>query len=184
MLARATAFLPAVVCHDRAANPLGRVRRHWRWMRFEILTRSAAAISNPTQGNRLSTGNARASSYVMVSQLEESLSGPSAGPRVCFDTRIGTGAEHASPRIHHDRRIRDRAAILCEGAPIDPDHLTLQSGAKALRDDTTDLSALERTTIAKVLEDCRGNKRRPRGDLVCRARRFTFGFESIDSRKP
>jgi transcriptional regulator with GAF, ATPase, and Fis domain len=56
------------------------------------------------------------------------------------------------------RNVLERAAILCEGAPIDPDHLTLQSGAKALRNDTTDLSALERTTIAKVLQDCRGNK--------------------------
>ena len=36
--------------------------------------------------------------------------------------------------------------------------MTLQSVAKVLRNDTTDLSALERTTIAKVLQDCRGNK--------------------------
>ena len=56
------------------------------------------------------------------------------------------------------RNVLERAAILCEGAPIDTDHLKLQSGAKALRNDTTDLSALERTTIAKVLQDCRGNK--------------------------
>jgi hypothetical protein len=35
---------------------------------------------------------------------------------------------------------------------------TLQSGAKALRSDTTDLGALERTTIAKILQECRGNK--------------------------
>jgi DNA-binding NtrC family response regulator len=56
------------------------------------------------------------------------------------------------------RNVLERAAILCEGAPIDPGHLTFQSGAKALRNDTTDLSALERTTIAKVLQDCRGNK--------------------------
>jgi len=37
-------------------------------------------------------------------------------------------------------------------------HLRLQSGAKSLRADTTDLSVVERTTIVKVLNDCRGNK--------------------------
>jgi transcriptional regulator with PAS, ATPase and Fis domain len=56
------------------------------------------------------------------------------------------------------RNVLERAAILCEGAPIDTTHLTLPSGAKALRTDTTDLSALERTTITKVLQECRGNK--------------------------
>ena len=56
------------------------------------------------------------------------------------------------------RNVLERAAILCEGAPVDTGHLTLPSSAKALRNDTTDLSALERTTIVKVLDDCRGNK--------------------------
>ena len=56
------------------------------------------------------------------------------------------------------RNVLERAAILCEGAPIDVSHLRLQSGAKSLRGDTTDLSVVERTTIAKVLQECRGNK--------------------------
>ena len=50
------------------------------------------------------------------------------------------------------RNVLERAAILCEGGPIDVSHLRLQSGAKSLRDDTTDLSVVERTTIAKVLQ--------------------------------
>ena len=54
--------------------------------------------------------------------------------------------------------VLERAAILCEGGPIDVRHLRLQSGATSLRADTTDLSVVERTTIAKVLNDCRGNK--------------------------
>ena len=45
-----------------------------------------------------------------------------------------------------------------EGALIDADHLSLQPAARSSRNDTTDLSALERTTIAKVLQECRGNK--------------------------
>jgi DNA-binding NtrC family response regulator len=56
------------------------------------------------------------------------------------------------------RNVLERAVILCEGALIDANHLTLQSGARRLRDDTTDLGVVECTTIARVLRDCRGNK--------------------------
>ena len=57
------------------------------------------------------------------------------------------------------RNVLERAAILCEGALIDTAHLRLQS-ARSTRTDTTDLSVVERTTIAKVLKECRGNKTR------------------------
>ena len=56
------------------------------------------------------------------------------------------------------RNVLERAAILCEGALIDANHLALPSAARGCREDTTDLSVVERTTIAKVLRDCRGNK--------------------------
>jgi transcriptional regulator with PAS, ATPase and Fis domain len=56
------------------------------------------------------------------------------------------------------RNVLERAAILCEGGLINASHLALQSGARRFRDETTDLSAVERTTIAKVLRECRGNK--------------------------
>ncbi len=56
------------------------------------------------------------------------------------------------------RNVLERAAILCEGAPIDLSHLALQSDARTLRNDSTDLGALERTTITKVLHESRGNK--------------------------
>jgi DNA-binding NtrC family response regulator len=58
------------------------------------------------------------------------------------------------------RNVLERAAILCEGGLIGPNHLTLESGARSVRNDTTDLSVVERTTIAKVLQGCRGNKTR------------------------
>jgi transcriptional regulator with PAS, ATPase and Fis domain len=58
------------------------------------------------------------------------------------------------------RNVLERAAILCEGALIDTTHLTLESRATSPRHDTTDLSVVERTTIAKVLQECRGNKTR------------------------
>jgi transcriptional regulator with PAS, ATPase and Fis domain len=56
------------------------------------------------------------------------------------------------------RNALERAAILSEGALIDANHLALQSGVRRFREDTTDLNLVERTTIAKVLQDCRGNK--------------------------
>jgi len=58
------------------------------------------------------------------------------------------------------RNVLERAAILCEDAVIDTTHLALESGARSVRNDTTDLSVVERTTIAKVLQECRGNKTR------------------------
>jgi transcriptional regulator with PAS, ATPase and Fis domain len=58
------------------------------------------------------------------------------------------------------RNVLERAAILCEGALIDTTHLTLESGARSPRNNTTDLRVVERTTIAKVLQECRNNKTR------------------------
>jgi len=58
------------------------------------------------------------------------------------------------------RNVLERAAILCEGTLIDATHLSLESGARSPRNDTTDLGIVERTTIAKVLQECRGNKTR------------------------
>jgi transcriptional regulator with PAS, ATPase and Fis domain len=58
------------------------------------------------------------------------------------------------------RNVLERATILCEGALIDTSHLALPSSNKSLRSDTTDLGVVERTTIASVLQECRGNKTR------------------------
>ena len=56
------------------------------------------------------------------------------------------------------RNVLERATILCEGALIHTDHLSLQPSARSPRHDTTDLGVVERTTIAKVLQESRGNK--------------------------
>ena len=58
------------------------------------------------------------------------------------------------------RNVLERAAILSEGAPIDPGHLALQPSNRSLRSDTTDLGVVERSTITTVLQECRGNKTR------------------------
>ena len=85
----------------------------------------------------------------------------------------GLTREARQALLHYDwpgnvrelRNVLERATILSEGALIHADHLTLQSGARSLRSDTTDLSVVERTTIAKVLQDCRGNKTKAAGRL-------------------
>ena len=57
-------------------------------------------------------------------------------------------------------RCPHRGGSLCEGTLIDATHLSLESGGRSPRNDTTDLGVVERTTIAKVLQECRGNKTR------------------------
>jgi DNA-binding NtrC family response regulator len=69
--------------------------------------------------------------------------------------------QHKWPgNVRELHNVLERAAILCEGALIDANHLNLQSGARTFRNDTTDLNVVERTTITKVLHECRGNKTR------------------------
>jgi transcriptional regulator with PAS, ATPase and Fis domain len=74
-------------------------------------------------------------------------------------------AEHALLNYHWPGNVRElrnvleRASILCEGSLIETSHLALQSAARSFSTDTTtDLGVVERTTIAKVLQQCRGNK--------------------------
>jgi transcriptional regulator with PAS, ATPase and Fis domain len=56
------------------------------------------------------------------------------------------------------RNALERAAILCEGGLITSQHLSLEAPVTLPRSETTDLGTVERTTIAKVLQDCRWNK--------------------------
>jgi transcriptional regulator with GAF, ATPase, and Fis domain len=56
------------------------------------------------------------------------------------------------------RNALERAAILCEDALITPQHLSLEGPVTRRHSQTTDLGTVERTTIAKVLRDCRWNK--------------------------
>ena len=74
------------------------------------------------------------------------------------DARTSLLAYDWPGNVRELRNALERAAIVCEGTLIDASHLSLQPGARRLREDTTDLSVVERTTIAKVLRDCRGNK--------------------------
>ena len=81
------------------------------------------------------------------------------------------------------RNVLERATILSEGALIGAEHLALPpAAARSSRNDTTDLGALEHSTIATVLQECRETRRKPRGGLGCHARSSTSGSAGTDSR--
>src|SRR4029450_5855577 len=105
----------------------------------------------------------RAADIVPLSEMFLQAIGKSFGRPAAGLTR-----EARQALLHYDwpgnvrelRNVLERAAILCEGALIDADHLTLQRATRSPRNNTTDLGVVERTTIAKVLQDCAGNKTR------------------------
>jgi transcriptional regulator with PAS, ATPase and Fis domain len=83
------------------------------------------------------------------------------------------------------RNVLERAAILCEAGLIDTDHLALESNTRS-NHDTTDLSVVERTMIAKVLQECRGNKTKAarrlglsRTQLLLRVRKYGLEEPSV-----
>ena len=81
------------------------------------------------------------------------------------------------------RNVLERAAILCDGALIDADHLTLQSAARSSRNDTTDLSDSNAPRLPRSCRNAEETKRKPRGGLGCHARSSTCGSASTDSSK-
>jgi two-component system response regulator FlrC len=91
-----------------------------------------------------------------LQEISRSLGRPSAG--LTRDARNALTGYDWPGNVRELRNALERAAILSEGALIDATHLALQSGVRRFREDTTDLNVVERATIAKVVQDCRGNK--------------------------
>ena len=58
------------------------------------------------------------------------------------------------------RNALERAAILCEGGLIRPEHLAPESARKPPGAVSSDLGTIERETIAQVLGECRWNMTR------------------------
>jgi transcriptional regulator with GAF, ATPase, and Fis domain len=84
------------------------------------------------------------------------------------------------------RNALERAAILCEGGLIAPQHLLLPTERQAAIAETTDLNAVERLTIEQVMRKTRGNKSRAakrlgltRTQLYGRLRKY--GLDTADS---
>jgi transcriptional regulator with GAF, ATPase, and Fis domain len=102
-------------------------------------------------------------SDTFLQDIGKSFGRPAAG--LTRDARTALLEYEWPGNVRELRNVLERAAILCEGGLINANHLGLQSGARRFRDDTTDLSMVERTTIAKVLGECRGNKTKAAGRL-------------------
>jgi transcriptional regulator with PAS, ATPase and Fis domain len=69
--------------------------------------------------------------------------------------------EHRWPgNVRELRNALERAAILCEGGLIAPQHLLLPTEPDAATAKTTDLNEVERQTIGHVMRETRGNKSR------------------------
>jgi transcriptional regulator with PAS, ATPase and Fis domain len=58
------------------------------------------------------------------------------------------------------RNVLERAAIVCEGGLIAPEHLAFQQDDRPSAGVTTNVKVVERQLIEQVLRECRGNKSR------------------------
>jgi len=56
------------------------------------------------------------------------------------------------------RNVLERAAIVCEGGLIAPEHLALQSDDRPSASGTTNVRLVERQLVEQVLKECDGNK--------------------------
>ena len=84
------------------------------------------------------------------------------------------------------RNALERAAILCEGGLITPQHLLLPTELQAATAGTTDLNVVERQTIEQVMRKAHGNKSKAakhlgltRTQLYGRLRKY--GLPLVDS---
>jgi DNA-binding NtrC family response regulator len=95
-------------------------------------------------------------SDAFLQELGHSFTTPPAG--VTGEAREALQQYDWPGNVRELRNALERAAILCGGGVITPQHLSLEAFVTLPHSDTTDLGTLERETIAKVLRDCRWNK--------------------------
>jgi transcriptional regulator with GAF, ATPase, and Fis domain len=95
-------------------------------------------------------------SETFLQEIAKSFGRPPAG--LTRDAREALLQHEWPGNVRELRNALERAAILCEGALITPEHLSLQAPRRPPEAATTDLHAVERNTIAQVLQECRGNK--------------------------
>jgi transcriptional regulator with GAF, ATPase, and Fis domain len=69
-------------------------------------------------------------------------------------------AYHWPGNVRELRNVLERAAILCEGGSITPDHLSLETASRRSPPMATDLRAIERRMVEQALKDTGWNKAR------------------------
>ena len=78
----------------------------------------------------------------------------------------------------------ERAAIVCDGGPITPEHLSLQPKHFATRRRPIQLSDVERQTIEQVLHECDGNKSKAARRLGITRTQLYGRLRSTPSQRP
>ncbi|HXW08088.1 MAG TPA: sigma 54-interacting transcriptional regulator [Vicinamibacterales bacterium] len=95
-------------------------------------------------------------SDAFLQELGRSFARPPAG--LTREAREALVQYHWRGNVRELRNALERAAILAEGEPITPQHLSLDGPVTLPQSETTNLGTMERETIAKVLHHCRWNK--------------------------
>ena len=94
----------------------------------------------------------------LLRDIGKSFARPPAG--LTRDAREALLRYHWPGNVRELRNALERAAILCEGGLIRPEHLALDAPARPAGTVSTDLGTIERDTIAQVLGECRWNRTR------------------------
>jgi DNA-binding NtrC family response regulator len=94
----------------------------------------------------------------LLLDIAKSFARPPAG--LTRDAREALLRYHWPGNVRELRNALERAAILCEGGLIRPEHLALDAPPKPAGTVSTDLGTIERDTIAQVLAECRWNRTR------------------------
>jgi transcriptional regulator with PAS, ATPase and Fis domain len=124
-------------------------------------------------------------SEVFLAELGRSLALPPAG--ITREARNALLAYGWPGNVRELRNVLERAAIVCEGGLIAPEHLALSSErfgrAAEPAAQSTNVKLVERELIERVLETCKGNKSRAarelglsRKQLYVRLRQYALAF--------
>src|SRR5206468_4110127 len=95
-------------------------------------------------------------SEAFLQEIGRSFGRPPAG--LTRDAREALLVHDWPGNVRELRNALERAAILCEGGLISPQHLSLYAPRRPDQSTTSQLSAVERDTIAQVMRECRWNK--------------------------
>ena len=97
-------------------------------------------------------------SDALLQDVGKSFARPPAG--LTRDAREALLRYHWPGNVRELRNALERAAILCEGGLIRPEHFALEPTSNPPNAVSTDLGTIERETIAQVLRECRWNRTR------------------------
>ena len=95
-------------------------------------------------------------SEAFLADIGRSFGRPPAG--MTREARHALLAYHWPGNVRELRNVLERAAIICEGGLIAPEHLALHSDDRASITGTTNVRLVERQLVEQVLKECNGNK--------------------------